>query len=133
AMYLAGDIPVVRGDRGSAKGAMARCRHYLLRDTPVMIFPEGTRAIGDEMGPFKDGAFHLAIETGADILPIAVAGTAAALRKHDWRFGYARAYVAIGAPISTTGLTLDDMAALEDQVRAEIGALRAQITPLTRS
>lgn len=133
AMFLAGDIPVVRGDRGSAKGAMARCRHYLMRDTPVMIFPEGTRAIGDEMGPFKDGAFHLAIETGADILPIAVAGTAAVLRKHDWRFHHARAYVAVGDPISTTGLTLDDMPALKDQVRAEIEALRAKIAPLTRS
>ncbi|PCC66961.1 1-acyl-sn-glycerol-3-phosphate acyltransferase [Nannocystis exedens] len=131
AMFLAGDIPVVRGDRGSAKGAMARCRRYLMRDTPVMIFPEGTRALGDEMGPFKDGAFHLAIETGADILPMAVAGTAAALPKHDWRFGKARAYVAVGTPISTRGLTLDDLPALKDQVRAEIVALRQQIMPLT--
>lgn len=132
-MFLAGDIPVVRGNRGSAKGAMARCRRYIERGTPVMIFPEGTRAMGDEMGPFKDGAFQLAIETGADILPLAVAGTAAAMPKHDWRFGQARAYVAVGAPISTAGLTLDDLPALRDQVRAEIQALRDQITPLTRS
>lgn len=131
AMFMAGDIPVVRGDRVSAKAAMARCRRYLMRDVPVMIFPEGTRAIGDEMGPFKDGAFQLAIETGADILPLAVAGTAAAMPKHDWRFGQARAYVAVGAPIATTGLTLDDLPALREHVRAEIQALRDRIAPLT--
>lgn len=129
-MWMAGDIPVVRGERASAKGAMARCRRYLERGMPVMIFPEGTRALGDEMGPFKDGAFQLAIESGADILPLAVAGTAAALKKHDWRFGQARAYVAVGTPISTAGMTLDDLPVLKQLVRDEIAALRAQIVPL---
>lgn len=130
AMWLAGDVPVRRGERNSAKSAMGRCRRYLEGGTPVMIFPEGTRSLDGELGPFKDGAFQLAIETGADILPMAVAGTAAALPKHDWRFGQARAYVAIGTPISTLGLTLEDLPVLKDQVRAEILALRAEILPL---
>lgn len=130
-MFLAGDIPVVRGNSRSAKAAMARCRRYVEGGTPVMIFPEGTRSLDGELGPFKDGAFLLAIETGADILPIAVAGTAAAMPKHDWRFGQARAHVAIGTPISTAGMTQDDLGALKEQVRAEILALRAQIAPLS--
>lgn len=130
-MYLSGDIAVKRGNSRSAKKAMARCRHYLDGGTPVIIFPEGTRSRDGELGPFKDGAFQLAIEAGADILPIAVAGTAAAMPKHDWRFGRSRARVAIGTPISTAGLTLDDLPILKEQVRAEIEALRAQIIPLT--
>jgi len=109
---------------------MARCRRYLEGGTPVMIFPEGTRSLDGELGPFKDGAFQLAIEAGADILPLAVAGTAAAMPKHDWRFGQARAYVAVGTPISTLGMTLEDLPALKEQVRAEILALRAEILPL---
>lgn len=130
-MWLAGDVPVVRGEKQSAKGAMARCARYLERGMPVMIFPEGTRSLTDELGPFKDGAFHLAISSGADILPLAVHGTASALPVHDWRFGRARARVIVGDPISTAGMTLEDIPHLRDLVRAEIEALRASIRPLT--
>jgi len=130
-MLLAGDIPVERGQKASAKGAMARCAAYLARGMPVMIFPEGTRSLTDEIGPFKDGAFQLAITTGADILPLAVHGTASALPVHDWRFARARARVAIGDPISTAGMSLEDIPHLKQLVREEIEALRARIRPLT--
>ncbi len=130
-MWLAGDVPVVRGEKTSARGAMARCARYLERGMPVMIFPEGTRSLTDELGPFKDGAFHLAISSGADILPLAVHGTASALPVHDWRFGRSRARVIVGDPISTAGMSLEDIPHLRDLVRAEIEALRAQIRPLT--
>lgn len=130
-MWLSGDIPVVRGEKQSARGAMARCARYLARGMPVMIFPEGTRSLTDEIGPFKDGAFHLAIASGADILPLAVHGTATALPVHDWRFGRARARVAVGDPISTAGMSLEDIPHLKEIVRAEIVALRAKIRPLT--
>lgn len=133
AMALAGDIPVVRGERTSAKSAMARCRRYIERGMPVMIFPEGTRALTDELGPFKDGAFQLAIETGADILPLAVHGTASALPVHDWKFGRAKAFVIVGDPISTAGMGLEDVQHLKQIVRAEIEALRAKIRPLTQT
>src|SRR4051794_8741671 len=83
---LAGDIPVKRGDQDSAKGAMARCRAWLERGAHVMMFPEGTRSRTNELLPFKDGAFRLAIETGAAVLPIAVSGTRKALPKSSWRF-----------------------------------------------
>lgn len=130
-MWLSGDIPVVRGEKQSARGAMAQCAAYLERGMPVMIFPEGTRSLTDELGPFKDGAFHLAISTGADILPMAVHGTASALPVHDWRFGRARARVLVGDPISTAGMSAEDVPHLRDLVRAEIEALRARLRPLT--
>ena len=36
----------------------------------LWVFPEGTRSMGDEMLPFKKGAFHLAVEGQLPILPI---------------------------------------------------------------
>ncbi len=126
-MYLSGDIAVVRGEKESARGAMAQCAAYLKRGMPVMIFPEGTRSLTDELGPFKDGAFHLAISTGADLLPIAVHGTASALPVHDWRFGRARARVIVGDPISTAGMSAEDVPHVKAIVRAEIEALRARL------
>jgi len=130
AMRLVGDIPVARGARDSARLAMARCGEYLDRGMPVMIFPEGTRSKTDELLPFKDGAFRLAIEHGASILPVAVAGTRRALPKHDWRFGRARAVVTVGEPIPTAGLTADDLEAVKATARDRIEGLLAQIRPL---
>jgi 1-acyl-sn-glycerol-3-phosphate acyltransferase len=126
-MRLAGDIPVRRGDPDSARKAMATCREWLERGVPVMLFPEGTRSETGELLPFKDGAFRLAIEAGADILPIAVSGTRKALPKHSWRFQKATARVAVGDPIPTRGMSLDSLDALKDQARAQISALRSKL------
>jgi 1-acyl-sn-glycerol-3-phosphate acyltransferase len=131
-MWLAGDIPVTRGDQGSAKGAMARCVKWLEKGMPVMIFPEGTRSKTEELLPFKDGAFRLAIETGAEVLPVAVSGTRRALPKHSWRFASARGLVTVGTPISTQGMTLADVERLKAMAREQILALRESLLPLTR-
>ena len=129
-MWLAGDVPVHRGDKTSGKGAMASCAEWLARGMPVMIFPEGTRSPDGDLLPFKDGAFRLAIETGADILPIAVSGTRTALPKHSWRFRYAYASVTVGTPLSTKGLTLADLEALKTSARAQVEALRERLRSL---
>ncbi|EAU62069.1 1-acyl-sn-glycerol-3-phosphate acyltransferase [Stigmatella aurantiaca DW4/3-1] len=130
-MWLAGDIPVTRGDQNSAKGAMAQCVRWLAKGVPVMIFPEGTRSKTDELLPFKDGAFRLAIEQGADILPLAVSGTRRALPKHSWRFATSRGLVTVGTPISTQGMTLADVERLKALARDQILALRSTLAPLT--
>ena len=82
--------------------------------------PEGSRSKEGDLGAFKDGAFRLAIENRVPILPLAVHGTKTALRKHDWRFGQADAEVRILEPISTDGLTLDDLETLKASVRQRI-------------
>ncbi|MFL5349657.1 MAG: lysophospholipid acyltransferase family protein [Hyalangium sp.] len=130
-MWLAGDIPVTRGDQESARGAMAQCAKWLDKGMPVMIFPEGTRSKTDELLPFKDGAFRLAIETGADLLPLAVSGTRRALPKHSWRFARSKGLVTVGTPISTQGMTLADVERLKAMAREQILALRASLLPLT--
>ncbi len=119
-MALAGDIPVRRGDKKSALAAMDRCARYVRNGMPVMIFPEGTRSKTNALLPFKNGAFRLAIETQAHILPLAVIGTQDALKKHDWRFGRADARVVAGSPISTEGMTLDDIETVRTAARAAI-------------
>lgn len=129
-MRLAGDVPVRRGEGRSAVEALQRCRGVLKNRVSVMIFPEGTRSTTEDMLPFKDGAFRLAIEAGVPILPLAVSGTGTALRKHDWRFGRSAAEVRVLEPVETAGLTVRDVPALRDRVRQQIldarDALRRQ-------
>ena len=130
-MTLAGDVRLTRGEVTSAADAMKECADRLQKKVSVIIFPEGTRSKTGELGKFKNGAFRLAIESGVDILPIAVSGCRSALRPHDWRFGVSRAKVRVLAPIPVAGLTIEDVYALRDQARevieAEVKILRAEL------
>jgi 1-acyl-sn-glycerol-3-phosphate acyltransferase len=127
-LSLAGDIPVLRGDRRSAIEAMRSCRDMLVnKHMSVMIFPEGTRSTTAELLPFKDGAFRLAIDTQVRILPLALYGTRTALPKHGWRFGRATAVVKVLDPIDVTGLTAADAPALRDRVRNLIDVERTKL------
>lgn len=126
-MWLSGDIAMRRGQKDSIAQAMNQCKTYLKRGVPIMMFPEGTRSRTDEMLPFKDGAFRLAIQAGVPVLPIAVGGTRTALPKDDWRFGHARGFVTVGEPISTEGMSLDDLESLKAQSRTAVQALRNRI------
>jgi 1-acyl-sn-glycerol-3-phosphate acyltransferase len=126
-MRMAGDVPLVRGNRESAVGALARCRDRLAARASVMIFPEGTRSATDELLPFKDGAFHLAVEAQVPLLPIAVAGTRDCMAKHSFRVNRARAACRVLAPVSTEGLTAADVPALRERVRALIDRERRDL------
>jgi 1-acyl-sn-glycerol-3-phosphate acyltransferase len=123
-MWLSRDIPLERGDATSTAKALDAARERLATKVSVMIFPEGTRSKTGELRPFKTGAFRLAIEAQVPILPLAVYGTRDALRKHDWRLGYSEAEVRVLDPISTEGMTMDDVSALSDRVRDVIVAAR---------
>ena len=124
-MRMAGDIGVERGSarsRGASYGALLS---WINRGASIMIFPEGTRSRTTEMLPFRNGAFRLAIETGAPILPLAVHGTRTAIRKGSMQFGNARVVVRILDPVPTAGLGLDDLDELRSAVRRDIEDARA--------
>ena len=129
-MWLVGDVPVERSSPQAAKAALDECARWLAQGVPVMIFPEGTRSESSELLPFKDGAFRMAIQSGAEILPMAVAGTHDALPKHGAAPGFARGYLRVGDPISTEGMTLSDVPRLKAAVRQKILELRSEILPL---
>ncbi|HEY9507229.1 MAG TPA: lysophospholipid acyltransferase family protein, partial [Gemmatimonadales bacterium] len=80
-----------------------------------------------ELLPFKDGAFRLAIDAGVPILPLALSGTATALRKHDWRIGRSTAVVEVLQPVATAGLTTGDVPALKERVRGLIVEARDRL------
>src|SRR5690606_21898156 len=131
-MRLAGDIAVRRSERSSRAEALAACRERLSNRVSVMIFPEGTRSRTDELLPFKDGAFRLAVEAKVPILPLVVAGTRGAMPKDSLLFGRAVAEVRALEPIETAHLTVADVPALRDRVRAliteERDRLRRELT-----
>ena len=92
-----------------------------------MIFPEGTRSRTSEMLPFRSGAFRLAIETGAPVLPLAVHGTRTAIRKGSMKFGNADVVVRILDPVPTANLDPDDLDELRAAVRRDIEDARTAL------
>jgi 1-acyl-sn-glycerol-3-phosphate acyltransferase len=66
-----GNFPILRG--GGAD-ALAYAHWLLARGQHVFLFPEGTRAVSDELGPFKHGATLLAIANGVPIVPMYLGG-----------------------------------------------------------
>jgi 1-acyl-sn-glycerol-3-phosphate acyltransferase len=119
-MRVAGDVEVDRGNKESARQAMAEMRERLDRKLSVIIFPQGTRSPDGTVGPFREGAFRLAIEKGVDVVPLAVAGTAESLPKGSLAFKKTTATVTVLPPVSTKGMTVEDAPALAEKVREEI-------------
>jgi 1-acyl-sn-glycerol-3-phosphate acyltransferase len=126
-MRMAGDIPVRRGDSRSRAEAMNGIRDRLAKRVSVIVLPEGTRSPTDEMLPFRDGAFRVAVELGLPILPIAVAGTRNAMAKGSFRFNRASAEARVLEPVETAHLTRQDVPRLRDEVRDRIAATREEL------
>jgi 1-acyl-sn-glycerol-3-phosphate acyltransferase len=101
AMRAAGFVEVDRRNRQAAIAGLDSAKHALQQGTSIWIAPEGTRGPGDRLLPFKQGGFHLALSTGARILPVSIDGTSRVLAAHGTRVHPgAVVRVTIGTPIS---------------------------------
>jgi 1-acyl-sn-glycerol-3-phosphate acyltransferase len=121
-MRVAGDVEVDRGNKESARQAMAEMRERLQRKLSVLVFPQGTRSPDGTVGPFREGAFRLAIEAGVDVVPLVVDGTAESLPKGSIAFNKTSATLTVLPPVSTRGLSVEDAPALAERVRGLIAA-----------
>jgi len=83
----------------------------LVRDgVSIYLAPEGTRSRDGRIGALKKGGFHLALGTGAPIVPVAVSGTIDILPRGGKVMQSGRAVrVRIGAPISVSGRDLEGL------------------------
>ncbi|HEY6077390.1 MAG TPA: lysophospholipid acyltransferase family protein [Polyangiaceae bacterium] len=79
AMHSAGFIALDRRSRDSSRQTLLASAEVLKGGTSIWIAPEGTRSKTGELGPFRKGGFHLALQSGCRILPISVLGTRAVL------------------------------------------------------
>jgi 1-acyl-sn-glycerol-3-phosphate acyltransferase len=74
-MKIAELVPVDRRDRESAIASMQEAVKVLRKGLHMIIFPEGTRSVDGRLLPFKKGPFHLAMDSGAPVVPVTISGT----------------------------------------------------------
>ncbi|MSR20753.1 MAG: 1-acyl-sn-glycerol-3-phosphate acyltransferase [Gemmatimonadetes bacterium] len=121
-----GHIFIDRKNHQAALASLAVARERLAREKPrVVMFPEGTRSESGELQPFKKGAFVLAIETGADIVPTGVLGSRAVMRKHSLLIHPGTITIRFGEPISVAGMTMEQRDQLMKDTRRALAGLLA--------
>jgi 1-acyl-sn-glycerol-3-phosphate acyltransferase len=76
AMRMGKYVPVSRGhSREEARKSVEAAADALRSGMHIFVFPEGTRSPDGKLLPFKKGAFFLAAETGATMVPMVIRGT----------------------------------------------------------
>ena len=126
----AGTLFVDRASKKSGAAVVQAMIGEVEKGEAVIIFPEGTTFAGDEVRPFRHGAFTAAKRTGAEIVPVGLAYEGAAASFGDESFGEhmkrisraprTRCAVTVGDPIPSEGLDLDE---LEHRTREAMQAL----------
>jgi putative phosphoserine phosphatase/1-acylglycerol-3-phosphate O-acyltransferase len=105
-------------DRANPERAKAQINQLVdrLRDgESVLVAPEGTRR--PELGEFKHGAFHVAMEAGAPIVPIVLRNTGELMGRGAKVIQPGVVDVCVLEPVSTDGWTREGLGARVDQVR----------------
>lgn len=114
-----GGVFLDRDRISKARQAMDKGVDRLRSGASMVVFPEGTRSRGPDMGEFHGGSFKLATRSGASIVPISIQGT-----YHIWEekgsIVPASVTLKAGEPVPTRGLDPEGRKALPALVRDRI-------------
>jgi 1-acyl-sn-glycerol-3-phosphate acyltransferase len=117
-LRMAKYITVDRGNKESKLVMMAKSEESLGKGISIMMFPEGTRSPDGEIGPFKLGAFQLALSAVKPILPVIIDGTGGVLPKHGMTFSIGHLLrIKVLEPVSPGSFGTDDPEVLAAKLR----------------
>ena len=117
---IVGFVPIERGNRERSMQAIETAAAALHSGKSFLIFPEGTRSRTGKLLPFKKGGFIMAIKGAAAIVPVAIQGTSAAMRKGSPIIRPVVVSVRLGPPVEAEGRTLEDRHTLVEATRAAV-------------
>jgi 1-acyl-sn-glycerol-3-phosphate acyltransferase len=120
---IGGFVPIDRRDRAQSDAAIAQAARQMGEGNSFLVFPEGTRSRTGELLPFKKGPFVLALAAQVPIVPVAILGAGAAMRRGSPVIYPVTLRVRFGAPVETRGLPLAARDALMADVRGRIAAM----------
>ncbi|NFL56840.1 1-acyl-sn-glycerol-3-phosphate acyltransferase [Clostridium botulinum] len=94
----------------------------------MLIFPEGTRSRGENLGEFKKGSMKLGIKAGVPIVPIAINGTYNVLEANGRKIKAADVDLIICTPIYPNELSKEEQnnlsATIKDIIQKELEKAR---------
>ncbi len=113
-------VDVAYVDRSNSRQARAALKPVVdrLKDgTSIAIAPEGTRSPTHRVGPFKKGAFHIAMQAGVPLVPIVIRNAGDLMWRRSLVIRPGTVDVAVLEPISTGGWTLAGLGDRVEEVR----------------
>jgi 1-acyl-sn-glycerol-3-phosphate acyltransferase len=119
-------IFIDRQNAASARRSIDEAADRIRKGTSVVIFPEGTRSRDGRLAAFKKGGFHLAINSGADIVPVAIRGSREVMPRGSLLIRPGTVEIEIGEPIPTAGLRTEDRDAMVAKVHARVAEMLGQ-------
>jgi len=108
-MQAAGIIFVDRKNSKKAIAAMKPAVDALKSGTSIIIFPEGTRSYDYQMGKFKKGAFHLAMQAKVPLVPIVIKNAHDAMPRGSNLFRPTAIEISVLPPIDTEDWKREDL------------------------
>ena len=122
AMRLADFVAVDRADREAAASSVDLAVEHLKQGTSFAVYPEGTRSPDGRLRAFKKGAFLMAIQAGAPVVPVSIAGAQKIMRKGESAIHRGDVVVRFGAPVNAADYSLDARADLLHRVHSLVAA-----------
>jgi 1-acyl-sn-glycerol-3-phosphate acyltransferase len=102
-------IAIDRSNPEKARQSMEKARQVMENGFSFGVFAEGTRAMPGELLPFKKGAFHLALQTGSRIIPVAFRNTDLMMGKKSGVLFPGTIEITLMPPIETDGRELMEL------------------------
>jgi 1-acyl-sn-glycerol-3-phosphate acyltransferase len=121
AMAVAGFIAIDRQDRASAIRSLSGAVGPIRNGASIILFPEGTRSRDGRLARFKRGAFHLALEAGVPVVPVAISGTHHVIRPRSIVVRPGPVHVTFAPPIDAAAFA-GNPDGLMAKVRSEIAS-----------
>jgi 1-acyl-sn-glycerol-3-phosphate acyltransferase len=127
--YSMGFVNVIAIDRSNRERAVESLKiatERLRSGISFGVCPEGTRALPGEMLPFKKGAFHMAVQAGVPVAPIALKNSDVLMGKGTGEAWPGTIEMVMLPPVETSWVKSDDdldalVARVQETIMRELG------------
>lgn len=124
-METGGHVFIDRAAHQSAVETIEAAAQRLRPGSPLLVFPEGTRATRPVISRFKKGGFHLARRAGVPIVPIGIRGSLDVWPRDAAAPRPGTVELHVGEPIDEREVAEGTIDELIERVRARVGTLAA--------
>jgi putative phosphoserine phosphatase/1-acylglycerol-3-phosphate O-acyltransferase len=112
-----------RADTASAVAGLAPIEEAARKGLSILVAPEGTRLDTQTVGPFKKGAFRVAMATGLPVVPIVIRNSDSVAGRNSATLRPGTVDIAVLPPVSVQDWTVQDLPERIEQVRARYLAM----------
>jgi len=120
-LRAAGQLMIDPGSIALSRRALREAVKTLQGGMSMVVFPEGERSPTGEMQPFRRGAFYVAVEAEADVVPVAIMGTYRAFPRGSAHMRPGPLQLIVGDAIPVAGCS--DLSALAERAQAAVADL----------